>query len=89
LSGGLSAAIANRSADTIQPNADDVRKIGYYITSMEDSMHAVPVPPNDTALHSRKSNAAATGSAAYLNSWWVVLMIVLPGLLVGRWWWKA
>jgi hypothetical protein len=86
LSGGLAAAIANRSSDNSRPDADAIKKINYFITSMEDSLQKPVQPAVDPAQH---SNAVREGSKAIEKGWLPVLLLALPGLAFCRWWLKA
>ena len=68
MAGGVAAAIANQPVQTmaLQPTAADIKKIEYFITSMEDSTNtALPHAAADTATkHSSSARSKVPRSNA-------------------------
>ena len=86
LAGGIAAALANRPGPgmSMRPGAAEVKKIEYFITSMEDSVNTQPHRPSAHRATGRDNTVLHTSQPPLQHhaAWILGLCAVIPVLLV-------
>jgi len=85
LAGGVAAALANRASGTpsMQPDAGNIKRLEYFITSMEDSsntpqpMPAVPGSAGNDKAYMYNRRLPAKKYAAWLIGCWAVVPVLV------------